>query len=150
MFLFIEAKADAIDVSSYIGKTVAEVMQDFPEAYFAKDENISDREFLTDGKVCFFYDYVNPDTETPQEKIVNRIVLTNAAGAEYYIGSLPGGSTPQDEYYCLKDMGYQLVFTTSDYRNIWTDNHGHLIIVTRGQWAGACETDYSLLTELQW
>ena len=81
------------------------------------------------------------------EKLLSLLI---SAGAEYYIGSLPGGSTPQDEYYCLKDMGYQLVFTTSDYRNIWTDNHGHLIIVARGQWAGACETDYSLLTELQW
>ena len=136
------------DVSGYLGKTVSEVRNDFPELYSGNDSNNSGRDYLTDGKVLFYYEY-NYSSEgersaTGQERI-NRIVLNNLCGSEYRIGSLPGGSTYGDEYGILTGMGYEFLYGTGDIRHFWMDEEGHLIIVTRGMWAGACKTDYSLV-----
>ena len=35
-----------------------------------------------------------------------------------------------DEIILLQTMGYELILQTKDFRNIWQDDNGHLIIVT--------------------
>lgn len=141
----VHAEEYGTDVSGYLGRTVGEVLQDFPNLYYDSDSGSSDREFLTDGKVCFYYEYIYSDTELPEDKRVICIVLNNSCGAEYRIGQLPGGATYGDEYAYLNGMGYEFQFRTDDMRNFWKDDQGHLMIITRGMWAGACETDYSMI-----
>ena len=80
-----------------------------------------------------------------EEKKIIRIVLYGDCVADYRIGSLPGGSTYNDEYIALTTMGYSFLYRTDDMRHFWMDDENHLIIVTRGPWAGASETDYSMV-----
>ena len=139
------AEYEHLDVSVYLGATVDELYRDFPGSLWeGTDIFSSGREFLTDGKVCFYYEY-SYMSESRSDKKVNRIVLNNHCGSEYWIGSLPGGATPGDEYAGLETMDYELIFETADWRNIWKDDKGHLVIVTRGPFASACEIDYSML-----
>ena len=131
------------DVSVYLGRTVQELISDLPDLYSDNDQAGSGRDFLTNGKVGFYYEYTYSETETIEEKKINRIVLYGACGADYCIGQLPGGSTYNDEYMALTNMGYSFLYKTNDMRHFWKDDEDHLIIITRGPWAGASETDYS-------
>ena len=137
------AEEYGIDVSGYLGRTVQEVLSDFPDLYFDNDEQGSGRDFLTNGKVGFYYEYAYSDTEMIEDKRINRIVFYGDCGADYRINLLPGGSTYGDEYSALTSMGYTFLYKTDDMRHFWMDNENHLIIVTRGPWAGASETDYT-------
>ena len=133
------------DVSKYLGRTVQELLADFPDLYTDNDQAGSGRDFLTNGKVGFYYEYVYSETERIEDKRINRIVLYGDCGEDYRIESLPGGATYNDEYSALTGMGYSFLYKTDDMRHFWMDDENHLIIVTRGQWAGASETDYSLV-----
>ena len=137
------AEEYGIDVSGYLGCSVQEVLSDFPDLYTDNDVQGSGRDFLTNGKVGFYYEYVYSDTEKVEDKRINRIVLYGDCGADYRIGSLPGGSTYGDEYSALTGMGYTFLYKTDDMRHFWMDDESRLIIVTRGPWAGASETDYT-------
>ena len=128
-----------------------ELRLDFPELYVEKEDSAAGREFLTDGKVCFYYDYVYFQEELPGDMKINRIVLNGRCGSEYRIGQLPGNATYADEYIYLTDMGYEFLYRTEDIRHFWRDEEGHLIIVTRGMWAGSVRTDYSMvISEAFW
>ena len=131
------------DVSGYLGRTVQDLLSDFPNLYSDNDRTGSGMDFLTNGKVGFYYEYVYSDAEKMEDKRINRIVLYGDCGADYCIGELPGGSTYNDEYMALTNMGYSFLYKTEDMRDFWMDDDNHLIIVTRGPWAGANETDYS-------
>ena len=50
----------------------------------------SGRNFLTNGKVGFYYEYVYSDTEMIEDKRINRIILYGDCGADYRINLLPG------------------------------------------------------------
>lgn len=141
----VEAEEYGTDVSGYLGLTVREVLRDFPDFYYENDRQGSGRDFLTNGKVCFYYEYNYAQDEGLEDKRINRIVLNGPCGSDYRIGKLPGGSTYGDEYAYLNNMGYTFLYRTDDLRHFWMDDEGHLIIVTRGMYAGACETDYSLV-----
>ena len=134
------------DVSTYLGWTVQELLSNFPDLYKDNDQTGSGRDFLTNGKVGFYYEFIYSDTEKLEDKKINRIVLYGDCGADYRIESLPGGSTYNDEYAALTGMGYSFLYKTDDARHFWMDDENHLIIVTRGPWAGASETDYCLIS----
>ena len=145
-FMAITAAAEynPVDVSGYLGRTVEEVYRDFPDFWTETDQSQSGREYLTNGRVCFFYEYALTDDDNMFEKKINRIVLNDRCGSEFRIGGLSGGATYGDEYAGLTGMGYEFLYTTGDNRHIWMDEEKeHLIIVTRGPWASACEIDYS-------
>ena len=141
----VNAEQYGTDVSGYLGCTVQKVLSDFPDLYSDNDQKGSGRDFLTNGKVGFYYEYIYSETEKTEEKRINRIVLYGDCGADYRIECLPGGSTYGDEYSALTGMGYTFLYKTDDMRHFWMDDENHLIIVTRGQWAGASETDYSMV-----
>lgn len=131
------------DVSHYLGASVEELYSTFPgELWEAQDTLCSGRNVLTNGKVCFFYSYRYND-DPISDCTINRIVLNSHCGADYWVGGLPGGATLNDASSSLEDMGYKEILGTGDARSFWTDDAGHLIIVTHVQWAGACEIDYS-------
>ena len=133
------------DVSGYLGRTVRELLADFPNLYTENDRAGSGRDFLTNGKVGFYYEYPYPETDKIEEMRIDRIVLYGDCGSDYRINRLPGGSTYNDEYMALTTMGYSFLYKTEDMRHFWMDDENHLIIVTRGPWAGASETDYSMV-----
>ena len=144
---YVQAGEHGTDVSSYLGQTVEYLYNTFPGSLWeGQDTLCSGRSFLTDGKACFYYEYCY-EGDSMMDSVVNRVVLNNNCGSEYWIGSLPGGATFGDEYAGLKSMGYELILQTGDWRDIWQDSNSHLIIVTRGQWAGACEIDYSMIVD---
>lgn len=140
------AESYGTDVSGYLGRTVGELLADFPDLYTDNDRAGSGRDFLTNGEVGFYYEFADMEPEKLEEKRINRIVLYGSCGADFWIGDLPGGSTYGDEYTALTGMGYSFLYKTGDLRNIWMDDENHLIIVTRGPWAGASETDYCMVT----
>ena len=139
-----------IDVAPYLGVTVAQLYESYPKEVWEEVDPCSGRDFLTDGSACFFYTYYYTG-ETKEECTINRIVLNHLCGMDYRIDKLPGGPTHMDEIILLQTMGYELILQTKDFRNIWQDDGGHLIIVTGGKWAGACEVDYSqIVPEDEW
>ena len=143
----VQAEYYGTDVSSYLGKTVSYLYDTFQESLWEGQDTLSSgRSFLTDGKVCFYYEFCYPG-DSMMDKVIDRIVLNNNCGSEYWIGSLSGGATYMDEYSGCTGMGYECILQTGDGRQIWQDSDNHLIIVTRGPWAGACEIDYSMIVE---
>ena len=135
------------DLSGYLGCTVQDVLLDFPDLYTDNDKAGSGRDFLTNGKVGFYYEFLYSENEKIEDKIIDRIVLYGSCGADFRIDQLPGGSTYGDEYLALTGMGYSFLYKTDDMRHFWMDDENHLIIVTRGPWAGASETDYSMVSQ---
>ena len=135
----------SIDVSKYLGMTIGEALKDFPDFYIDNDATGSGRYFYTNGKVSFFCEYNYSSDGIDEDSIINRVVLYGNCGSDYSIGQLPGGATRGDEYVSLNEMGYDFLWRTEDERHFWRDNAGHLLIITQGQWAGACEIDYSFI-----
>ena len=149
------AQESFVDVSGYLGKTVQDVMDAFPGMWMANDEMQSGRDYVTDGRICFYYEYLynfsNEQNKSIYDQTVNRIVLNEHCGMEYRIGnSFCVGATPTDEDIYLQNMGYEKILETGDYRNIWRDAGGHLIIVTRGPFAGASAVDYCFVHDVDY
>ena len=143
--IFSYAASDYTNVSTYMGMTVNEVMHEIPGMWWDDDGMGGGYEFITDGRVCFYYEpVVFPGSESVYDKKINRIVLNNHAGPEYRIGtSLCVGATYTDEEIYLRDMGYRNLLETADGRHIWKNDDGGVVIVTRGIWAGAVEIDFT-------
>lgn len=135
------AEDNTVNVLQYFGMTYNEILMERSGLYKAIDSFGSGKEFLTDGRIDFYFDYCYSDDI--YDAAVNRIVITNNDFGRSFVGEnmcIP--ATYNDEILYMEANGFENVCTLGDLRKVWVSDD-YIAIVSRGPYSGCCEIDIS-------